>query len=195
MEPPFPLFPGQGQLPLVEFACDLTRCGYRGPWSLEIFNDGFRASPNGATAKDGYRSLLWLEEQTRRRLDDSDASLFHARRCRTISGWSLSNLPPARGGAGLGQRLSQLGFVRKEATAQTGDAVAQRRGASVVNPSRTAGPIIFTSATGSRCAMALRVSRSAAIVSAPAPMATPPGRAMPGRTKARSRRFAPPTAA
>lgn len=72
----FRCFPGQGELPLEAFAEQITRCGYRGPWSLEIFNDGFRASPNGATAKDGYRSLLWLEEQTRRRLPTCDADLF-----------------------------------------------------------------------------------------------------------------------
>ncbi len=72
----FRCFPGQGELPLEAFAEQITRCGYRGPWSLEIFNDGFRASPNGATAKDGYRSLLWLEEQTRRRLPACDADLF-----------------------------------------------------------------------------------------------------------------------
>lgn len=72
----FRCFPGQGELPLEAFAEQITRCGYRGPRSLEIFNDGFRASPNGATAKDGYRSLLWLEEQTRRRLPTSDADLF-----------------------------------------------------------------------------------------------------------------------
>ena len=77
MEPPFPLLPGPGaNCRWWSFACELTRCGYRGPWSLEIFNDGFRASPTGATAKDGYRSLLWLEEQTRRQLADSDAALF-----------------------------------------------------------------------------------------------------------------------
>ncbi|PLN75010.1 hypothetical protein CWN73_17820, partial [Klebsiella quasipneumoniae] len=42
----FRCFPGQGELPLEAFAEQITRCGYRGPWSLEIFNDGFRASPN-----------------------------------------------------------------------------------------------------------------------------------------------------
>lgn len=61
----FRCFPGQGELPLIPFCTALTRKGYRGPWSLEVFNDGFRASPNAPTAKDGYRSLLYLEEQTR----------------------------------------------------------------------------------------------------------------------------------
>jgi 4-hydroxyphenylpyruvate dioxygenase len=61
-------FPGQGELPLVKFATQLTQKGYRGPWSLEIFNDTFRAEPATPTAQDGYRSLLYIEEQTRQAL-------------------------------------------------------------------------------------------------------------------------------
>ncbi|MEE4412075.1 MULTISPECIES: bifunctional sugar phosphate isomerase/epimerase/4-hydroxyphenylpyruvate dioxygenase family protein [unclassified Serratia (in: enterobacteria)] len=59
----FRCFPGQGELPLVEFARRLVEKGYAGPWSLEIFNDGFRATPSAPTAQDGLRSLLYLEEQ------------------------------------------------------------------------------------------------------------------------------------
>ncbi|WKZ92382.1 TIM barrel protein [Chimaeribacter arupi] len=61
----FRCFPGQGELPLAKFATQLTQKGYRGPWSLEIFNDTFRAEPATPTAQDGYRSLLYIEEQTR----------------------------------------------------------------------------------------------------------------------------------
>ncbi|VEA65970.1 4-hydroxyphenylpyruvate dioxygenase [Serratia plymuthica] len=59
----FRCFPGQGELPLVEFTRRLVEKGYAGPWSLEIFNDGFRATPSAPTAQDGLRSLLYLEEQ------------------------------------------------------------------------------------------------------------------------------------
>ncbi|MFN2992443.1 bifunctional sugar phosphate isomerase/epimerase/4-hydroxyphenylpyruvate dioxygenase family protein [Serratia plymuthica] len=59
----FRCFPGQGELPLVEFVRRLVEKGYAGPWSLEIFNDGFRATPSAPTAQDGLRSLLYLEEQ------------------------------------------------------------------------------------------------------------------------------------
>jgi 4-hydroxyphenylpyruvate dioxygenase len=58
-------FPGQGEFPLAEFTACVVESGYRGPLSLEIFNDGFRGAPPAATAADGYRSLLLLEEQTR----------------------------------------------------------------------------------------------------------------------------------
>jgi 4-hydroxyphenylpyruvate dioxygenase len=105
------------QLPLVEFACDLTRCGYRGPWSLEIFNDGFRASPNGATAKDGYRSLLWLEEQTRQRLTTA------MRRCFTATlpdylGLEFIEFAASPSQAGSWPAPVAAGLCQKRATAQ-----------------------------------------------------------------------------
>jgi 4-hydroxyphenylpyruvate dioxygenase len=56
-------FPGQGDFDVAGFADRVLATGYRGPFSLEIFNDGFRAAPTAATAADGYRSLLYLEEQ------------------------------------------------------------------------------------------------------------------------------------
>ncbi|MDW5377598.1 TIM barrel protein [Halomonas sp. HP20-15] len=58
----FRCFPGQGRLPLEAFMQALARTGYSGPLSLEIFNDAFRAAPSDATAKDGLRSLIWLEQ-------------------------------------------------------------------------------------------------------------------------------------
>ncbi len=57
-------FPGQGDFDLARYRAG-RQSGYRGPLSLEIFNDGFRAAPTAVTAADGYRSLLFLEEQTR----------------------------------------------------------------------------------------------------------------------------------
>jgi 4-hydroxyphenylpyruvate dioxygenase len=149
----FRCFPGQGQLPLVEFACDLTRCGYCGPWSLEIFNDSFRASPNGATAKDGYRSLLWLEEQVRQRLPESRAPLFSPLNC-LYAGLEFIEFAatPAQAGE-LGHRLTQLGFA-EEGTHRSKRVALWRNGGARwwSTPSRTAGPIIFTSATGFRSA-------------------------------------------
>ncbi|HEY1997023.1 bifunctional sugar phosphate isomerase/epimerase/4-hydroxyphenylpyruvate dioxygenase family protein [Paraburkholderia sp.] len=62
-------FPGQGDFDLANFTARVMETGYQGPLSLEIFNDGFRAAPTAATAADGHRSLLFLEEQTRTRLN------------------------------------------------------------------------------------------------------------------------------
>ncbi|HAT1610417.1 TPA: sugar phosphate isomerase/epimerase and 4-hydroxyphenylpyruvate domain-containing protein [Raoultella planticola] len=163
----FRCFPGQGELPLVDFARDLTRCGYRGPWSLEIFNDGFRASPNGATAKDGYRSLQWLEEQTRRQLDDSDTSLFHAATVPDYLGLEFIEFAASPSEAQvLGQRLSQLGF-RQEGSHRSKQVMLWRNGGAraIVNYQPHSWADHFHQRHGvSLCAMALRVSRSAAIV-------------------------------
>lgn len=65
-------FPGQGEFDLADFAARVVKGGYRGPLSLEVFNDGFRGAPPFATAADGHRSLLWLEEQTRALLQSAD---------------------------------------------------------------------------------------------------------------------------
>ena len=54
-------FPGQGQLPVASFVRDLIGAGYRGPLSLEIFNDEFRSAPARLMARDGLRSLLLVE--------------------------------------------------------------------------------------------------------------------------------------
>jgi 4-hydroxyphenylpyruvate dioxygenase len=54
-------FPGQGQLPVATFTRDLIAAGYRGPLSLEIFNDEFRSAPARLMARDGLRSLVLVE--------------------------------------------------------------------------------------------------------------------------------------
>ncbi|KIF59209.1 4-hydroxyphenylpyruvate dioxygenase [Pseudomonas fluorescens] len=65
----FRCFPGQGEFDLPGFLAPIIKSGYTGPLSLEIFNDGFRAAPPRANAADGLRSLLYLEEKTRQRLE------------------------------------------------------------------------------------------------------------------------------
>ncbi len=56
-------FPGQGHLPVAAFLRAVLACGYRGPLSLEIFNDEFRAAPARLTARDGLRSLRLVESE------------------------------------------------------------------------------------------------------------------------------------
>jgi 4-hydroxyphenylpyruvate dioxygenase len=58
----FRLFPGQGELPVADFLRDVLRAGYRGPVSLEVFNDEFRAAPVRRIARDALRSLIWLDD-------------------------------------------------------------------------------------------------------------------------------------
>jgi 4-hydroxyphenylpyruvate dioxygenase len=56
----FRCFPGQGNLPVGDFMKAVEATGYKGPLSLEIFNDQFRAQSTGDVALDGMRSLLLL---------------------------------------------------------------------------------------------------------------------------------------
>jgi 4-hydroxyphenylpyruvate dioxygenase len=55
-------YPGQGDYPLVEYLDAITLSGYRGPVSLEIFNDQFRGASANSIALDGKRSLSALGE-------------------------------------------------------------------------------------------------------------------------------------
>ncbi|MFP5597626.1 bifunctional sugar phosphate isomerase/epimerase/4-hydroxyphenylpyruvate dioxygenase family protein [Kluyvera sp. 142486] len=163
----FRCFPGQGELPLVEFTRELTRVGYRGPWSLEIFNDGFRASPNGATAKDGYRSLLWLEEQTYRALGHTDAGLFQTANLPTYQGTEFIEFAASPAEAKkLSAMLSGMGFTLA-GTHRSKQVALWSNGAArvIINYQPHSWADHFYQRHGvSLCAMALRVSESAPIV-------------------------------
>jgi 4-hydroxyphenylpyruvate dioxygenase len=54
-------FPLQGELDVAGFLRPVLASGYRGPVSLEVFNDDFRAGPARPTARDGLRSLVLVE--------------------------------------------------------------------------------------------------------------------------------------
>jgi len=58
------LFPGEGSFDLTGFLSHVLRAGYSGPLSLEVFNDTFRQTDPGATAKHALRSLRWLADRT-----------------------------------------------------------------------------------------------------------------------------------
>jgi 4-hydroxyphenylpyruvate dioxygenase len=55
-------FPGQGGFDLATFLTHVLAAGYRGPLSLEVFNDVFRQTDAERTAIDAMRSLLALED-------------------------------------------------------------------------------------------------------------------------------------
>lgn len=71
-------FPGQGEMDVTGFVAAALGAGYQGPLSLEIFNDGFRAAPAEATARDGLRSLRFLESQARELLIAQDNTVASA---------------------------------------------------------------------------------------------------------------------
>lgn len=58
--------PGEGDLPVTDFMRAVAATGYRGPVSLEIFNDQFRGGSARTIAQDGYRSLVALMDGVQR---------------------------------------------------------------------------------------------------------------------------------
>jgi 4-hydroxyphenylpyruvate dioxygenase len=125
----FRCFPGQGELDVAGFLVPVIRSGYRGPLSLEVFNDVFRASNTRETAQDAMRSLLFLEEQLRARLAEQPTADRAAGAARTSATRrvELFDPPPVPDLAGItflefavdadaatrmGSLLERLGFER-----------------------------------------------------------------------------------
>ncbi len=111
-------FPGQGQLPVAGFLRAVLAAGYRGPLSLEVFNDEFRAAPARLTARDGLRSLLLVEAEARRR-------------------------PPCRAAARL-DGFEFLEFAVDEQPARRARATCSARSASTVPAGTARNPSICT---------------------------------------------------
>jgi len=61
-------FPGQGGLAIADYVAEIVKTGYRGPLSLEIFNDRFRGWSADLIAADGLRSLRHIEDAAGRLL-------------------------------------------------------------------------------------------------------------------------------
>ncbi|EOU9605774.1 sugar phosphate isomerase/epimerase family protein [Cronobacter dublinensis] len=59
----FRAYPGEGDLPVTEFARTLLQCGYQGPWSLEVFSDAWQQAPAIESARAGFASLTRLAAQ------------------------------------------------------------------------------------------------------------------------------------
>jgi 4-hydroxyphenylpyruvate dioxygenase len=68
-------FPGQGELPIDSFMDALGATGFDGLLSLEIFSDRFRAGSAKSVAVDGRRSLLFILDELRQRIDTPQPNL------------------------------------------------------------------------------------------------------------------------
>ena len=60
-------YPGQGDYPVVDYLDAVLRSGYRGPISLETYNEQFRGASAASVAVDGMRSLRATGEALRAR--------------------------------------------------------------------------------------------------------------------------------
>ncbi|MFI7446208.1 bifunctional sugar phosphate isomerase/epimerase/4-hydroxyphenylpyruvate dioxygenase family protein [Nonomuraea sp. NPDC049714] len=120
-------FPGQGGFDVPGLVRHVLNTGYRGPLSLEVFNDVFRQSDARRTALDAMRSLIALEEALDRRapgpviptgfafaeLTTGTANTGTATAARTGGPSAGDTVPPASGAAAtLVGLLAALGFTR-----------------------------------------------------------------------------------
>lgn len=111
------LFPGQGEFDLPAFLEPVLAAGYRGPLSLEVFNDVFRQADPVRTAVDARRSLLALAEATARRGSGRSGADPVVEPAPPLAGHAFVELrgpEPDRpdGGPDLGVVLRTLGFTR-----------------------------------------------------------------------------------
>lgn len=152
------LFPGQGELDVAAFLRAALDAGYAGPLSLEIFNDEFRAAPARRIARDGLRSLVWLEERV------GEAALPAPPRLSGVAFVEFAVDRAAR--AELGAFLAPLGF-RRAGTHRSKDVELWRAGAAnlVLNAEPdSAAAERFAQLGPSVCALALRVDEPARAV-------------------------------
>ena len=133
-------FPGQGQFDLARFLECVLVAGYTGPFSLEIFNDVFRESPNRGTAIDAMRSVLYCEAETRLRLEraQTDATSAPAR-AGTLARVELFDppAPPALAGVAF------LEFAVDETSAAQFDKFLQAFGFHRAGPHRSKNVTLY----------------------------------------------------
>jgi len=104
-------FPGQGDLPVVDFMEAVQATNYAGPLSLEIFNDQFRAGSTRNVAIDGLRSLVFLMDQLREKTGRAAPGLpAMPPRSRCLGIEFIEFAADEQSSAGLAKLFSGLGF-------------------------------------------------------------------------------------
>ncbi|WP_062350301.1 sugar phosphate isomerase/epimerase and 4-hydroxyphenylpyruvate domain-containing protein [Herbidospora yilanensis] len=94
-------FPGQGDFDLTGFTRHVLAAGYRGPLSLEVFNDVFRRSDPAKTSSDAMLSLRFLEN-----------SVLGAGAPPDLTGFAHVELATGPDGDRLRRLVETLGFDR-----------------------------------------------------------------------------------
>jgi 4-hydroxyphenylpyruvate dioxygenase len=107
----FRCFPGQGDLPVKAFMEAVLATGYKGPWSLEIFNDQFRSGSAVRTATDGLRSLILLQDQLAQGTPEAPASRLEPKAQSRGVGFIEFAISDAKAGD-FAALFQQLGFRR-----------------------------------------------------------------------------------
>jgi 4-hydroxyphenylpyruvate dioxygenase len=103
-------FPGQGDLPCVDFMEAVQATNYAGPLSLEIFNDQFRAGSTRNVAIDGLRSLVFLMDQLREKTKKPTGLPPMPPRSRCLGIEFIEFAADDHSAAGLAKLFGALGF-------------------------------------------------------------------------------------
>jgi 4-hydroxyphenylpyruvate dioxygenase len=103
-------FPGQGDLPCVDFMEAVQATNYSGPLSLEIFNDQFRAGSTRNVAIDGLRSLVFLMDQLREKTGKPTGLPPMPPRSRCLGIEFIEFAADDHSAAGLAKLFGALGF-------------------------------------------------------------------------------------
>ena len=159
-------FPGQGDMPILDFMQALRQTGYNGALSLEIFNDQFRAGSPRSVAVDGMRSLMYLLDQMGRKGDTAPDVPKMPPRAKCLGVEFIEFAVDDNGAGELEKFFSGLGF-HKAAQHKTKDVARWTQGAInlVINKEKegfahshyiTHGPSV--------CAIGLRVDNAAAAI-------------------------------
>ena len=108
----FRCMPGEGDLPVADFARAVTATGYDGPLSLEIMNDQLRGGIPRIIAVDGRRSLINLMDDVRRSEPGLRADLPELPARSRVEGVEFVEFAASeQEGETLGKMLRSLGFV------------------------------------------------------------------------------------
>ncbi|MER7013610.1 TIM barrel protein [Saccharopolyspora sp. NPDC000359] len=145
------LFPGQGSFDLPTFVDHVLSTGYRGPLSLEVFNDVFRQADPKPAALDAMRSLRLLEEQV---------GLPVAAPAPELSGLAFAELTVDEDAAAkLAEALAALGFERTGEHASKPVQLWEQGGARVLLNAKAEAP--DSAAIGALAVRSADPSRSA----------------------------------
>jgi 4-hydroxyphenylpyruvate dioxygenase len=156
----FRVFPGQGELPVGSFLRDVLRAGYRGPISLEIFNDEFRAAPVRRIARDALRSLILLDDEVRAEAPPASVPAAALPPAAQLAGFEFLEFAvgdPSR--EQLASLLGTLGFARAGLHRSKSVELQRQGGVNLVLNSEpdSAASERFEMFGPTVCAMALRV--------------------------------------
>ena len=169
--------PGEGDLDVRGFMRAVAATGYRGPVSLEIFNDQFHGGSARGVAQDGYRSVMALMDDVRRAEPEIALALpeFPARDA--VDGVEFLEFA-ARGADAetLEAQFAALGFARTARHRHRALTVWQQGDIRLlVNRSRSdfAGSAYSTHGT-SVCDIGLRVSDAPAVAARAAALGSAP---------------------